>query len=26
MMSDIMETNPDQSPVEQPLVAMFYME
>jgi L-rhamnose mutarotase len=26
MMSDIMETNPDHSPVEQPLVPMFYME
>jgi L-rhamnose mutarotase len=26
MMSDIMETNPDQSPVQQALVPMFYME
>jgi L-rhamnose mutarotase len=26
MMSDIMETNPDQSPVEQPLAPMFSME
>ncbi len=26
MMSDIMETNPDQSPVQQALVTMFHME
>lgn len=26
MMADIMETHPDHSPVEQPLVPMFYME
>jgi L-rhamnose mutarotase len=26
MMSDIMETNPDHSPIEQPLIPMFYME
>jgi L-rhamnose mutarotase len=26
MMADIMETNPDHSPVEQPLVPMFYMD
>jgi L-rhamnose mutarotase len=26
MMSDIMETNPDQSPVQQTLVPMFFME
>jgi L-rhamnose mutarotase len=26
MMADIMETNPDQSPIQQNLVPMFYME